>query len=140
MIRGTLCYFVLYRTLLPIIYNTVFRGVINGAQNVPEEGPILIVSNHSSYIDTPILGYAIGRPVVFLAKEQLFSTPIISVLLRLTRCIRVSKGEITIKLIREVEERLSAGYAVAIYPEGTRTKSQQIKKISLGASYISAIS
>jgi len=140
MTRDEVVYWILYRTLLPFLYRRIFNGVVKNKENMPRRGPLLIVSNHSSYIDTPILAYAIGRPVVFLAKEELFRIPVLSVLLQLTRCIKVTKRCSHYTMIRRVEERLSDGYAVAIYPEGTRTQEEEVKNIRLGTSYISAVS
>jgi len=140
MTRDEVVYWILYRTLLPFLYRRIFNGVVKNKVNMPGRGPLLIVSNHSSYIDTPILAYAIGRPVVFLAKEELFRIPVLSVLLQLTRCIKVTKRCSHYTMIRRVEERLSDGYAVAIYPEGTRTQEEEVKNIRLGTSYISAVS
>ena len=140
MTRDEVVYWILYRTLLPFLYKRIFNGAVKNKENVPGRGPLLIASNHSSYIDTPILAYAIDRPVVFLAKEQLFRIPVLSVLLQLTRCIKVSKRCSHYTMIRRVEKRLLDGYAVAIYPEGTRTKEEEVKNIRLGTSYISAVS
>jgi 1-acyl-sn-glycerol-3-phosphate acyltransferase len=54
-----------------------FRGRIYGAENVPAQGPLVVVSNHASDFDPPILSNCMRRPVAFMAKEELFKVPIL---------------------------------------------------------------
>ena len=62
--------------LNPILY-TYFRGKVYGREKVPQSGSYIVVCNHASNIDPPILGITAGRPVSFMAKEELFQVPVL---------------------------------------------------------------
>ena len=71
----------LYRLLKWSVVNPLFRGYFRGkiykAESVPLSGPLVVVSNHASNFDPPILSNCVGRPVAFMAKEELFKIPIL---------------------------------------------------------------
>ena len=46
------------------------------------DGPLVVASNHGSHLDPPLLGHALGRPVAFMAKAELFSIPLLGRLIR----------------------------------------------------------
>ena len=60
------------------IFRFLFRGQTIGNSNLPKMGGVVVVSNHGSHLDPPILGHALGRPVAFMAKSELFKVPILS--------------------------------------------------------------
>ena len=60
------------------IFRFLFRGQTTGISNLPKTGGVVVVSNHGSHLDPPILGHALGRPVAFMAKSELFRIPILS--------------------------------------------------------------
>ena len=59
-------------------FRFLFRGKTSGISNLPKSGGVVVVSNHGSHLDPPILGHALGRPVAFMAKNELFKIPILS--------------------------------------------------------------
>lgn len=69
-----------------------FRGQIHGAENVPQEGPLLIVSNHASNYDPPIVSNCVRRPVAYMAKKELFDIPLLSKAIQLYGAYPVSRG------------------------------------------------
>lgn len=101
-----------------------FSFRVEGAQDVPRTGPLLLVSNHVSHIDPPIIGSAVPRAVRFLAKSELFSTPGLNLLMRSWGQVpvyRESKSSLY-SAVRVAINLLEAGQAVAIFPEGTRAR------------------
>ena len=70
----------LYRAFKYSVVNPMlrgyFRGRIYGAENIPQNGPLVIVSNHASNFDPPIVSNSVCRPVSYMAKEELFKIPV----------------------------------------------------------------
>jgi 1-acyl-sn-glycerol-3-phosphate acyltransferase len=65
-----------YLLVFPV-YRVLFRGRTAGNANVPQEGALVVVANHGSHLDPPLLGHALGRPVAFMAKAELFRVPLL---------------------------------------------------------------
>ncbi len=111
-----------------------YRGRLIGAENIPLEGPVLIASNHQSFLDPIILGVGgwTRRQWYFLARSTLFNNRLIGLGLRSLNTIPVERGAGDIKAIRGVIELLKAGQAIAIYPEGTRTEDGEMQPFKSG--------
>ena len=74
------------------IFRFLFRGQTKGISNLPNTGGVVIVSNHGSHLDPPILGHALGRPVAFMAKSELFNVPILSFIISACGAYPVKRG------------------------------------------------
>ncbi|TVQ46606.1 MAG: 1-acyl-sn-glycerol-3-phosphate acyltransferase [Gloeocapsa sp. DLM2.Bin57] len=119
-------------------FHVYFRGNIQGAENVPKTGPLVVVSNHASYFDPPILSNCVGRPVAFMAKEELFSIPILKQSISLYGAYPVKRGASDRAAIKAALTMLNQGWAVGIFLEGTRTPDGCIYEPKLGAALIAA--
>ena len=64
--------------VLPI-YKFVFRGHLIGRENIPQKDSFIMVSNHGSLLDPPLLGHALGRNISFMAKAELFKLSLIHI-------------------------------------------------------------
>jgi len=115
-----------------------FRGRIYGAENVPQKGPLLIVSNHASDFDPPLLSNCVGRPVAFMAKEELFRIPVLKQAIELYGAYPVKRGAADRNAIRAALNSLNTGWAVGIFLQGTRTTDARIDDPKLGAALIAA--
>ncbi len=120
------------------ILNLYFRGSIYGAENVPQTGPLLVVSNHASDFDPPILSNCVKRPVAFMAKEELFRIPILKQAIKLYGAYPVKRGSADLSAIRSALAYLEQGWAVGIFLQGTRTADGTITDPKLGAALIAA--
>lgn len=96
-----------------------FRMRVEGAHQVPAEGPVILAANHRSNIDPVLLASAIRRPVTFMAKYELFVGPL-GWLLRLIRQFPVHRGSIDREALRQSSEVVSAGGVLGLFPEGGR--------------------
>lgn len=119
-------------------FHVYFKGRIQGAENVPKTGPLVVVSNHASYFDPPILSNCIGRPVAFMAKEELFSVPILKQSISLYGAYPVKRGASDRAAIKAALTMLNQGWAIGIFLEGTRTPDSRIYEPKLGAALIAA--
>lgn len=115
-----------------------FNGQVYGAENVPMQGPLLVVSNHASDFDPLILSSCVGRPVAYMAKEELFQVPILKQAITLYGAYPVKRGSGDRSAIRAALASIEAGWAAGIFLEGTRTPDARIYSPKLGAAMIAA--
>jgi 1-acyl-sn-glycerol-3-phosphate acyltransferases len=121
----------------PVLHGFL-RGRIYGAENVPKEGPLIVVSNHASDFDPPIVSCAMRRPVAFMAKEELFRIPVLKQGIELYGAYPVKRGAADLSAIRSALNCLSGGWAVGVFLQGTRTADGRITEPKLGAALIAA--
>ncbi len=120
------------------VLHTYFRGRIYGVERVPRQGPLLVVSNHASDFDPPMLSNCVGRPVSFMAKEELFRVPLLGPAIQLYGAYPVKRGTADRSAIRAALTQLELGWAVGVFLQGTRTKDGHIPDPKLGAALIAA--
>ncbi|CCQ62463.1 lysophospholipid acyltransferase family protein [Crocosphaera watsonii WH 8501] len=123
--------------IVPMCYG-YFRGRVYGQENVPKKYPLVVVSNHASYFDPPLLASCIGRPVAFMAKEELFKVPLLKEGIRLYGAYPVKRGAGDRSAIRSALTALKDGWLVGIFLQGTRTIDGGIDDPKLGAAMIAA--
>ena len=126
-----------YSVVNPML-RTYFRGHIFGAENVPLSGPVVVVSNHASNFDPPIVSNSVCRPVAYMAKEELFKIPIFKQAIQLYGAYPVSRGNADRNAIRKALEFLDEGWAVGVFLQGTRTTDGRITDPKRGAALIAA--
>jgi 1-acyl-sn-glycerol-3-phosphate acyltransferase len=114
------------------------RGRVYGAENVPKLGSVVVVSNHASYFDPPLLSCAVGRPVAYMAKEELFKIPLLGKAIKLYGAYPVSRGASDRTAIRSALQSLENGWATGVFLEGSRTPDGKINDPKLGAALIAA--
>jgi len=114
------------------------QGRIYGAEHVPRQGPLVVVSNHASDFDPPILSCCVGRPVAYMAKEELFQIPILKQAIQWYGAYPVSRGAADRSAIRSALKYLEAGWATGVFLEGTRTPNGRIIDPKRGAALLAA--
>jgi 1-acyl-sn-glycerol-3-phosphate acyltransferase len=120
------------------VFRLVFRGRTAGNTNVPMEGPLVVVANHGSHLDPPLLGHALGRPVAFMAKAELFRVPLLGPLIRACGAYPVSRGASDRQAIRTANERLAEGWATGVFLDGTRQNDGRVNAPQPGAALLAA--
>jgi 1-acyl-sn-glycerol-3-phosphate acyltransferase len=126
-----------YLCVFPI-FRFLFRGQTIGISNLPKIGGVVVVSNHGSHLDPPILGHALGRPVAFMAKSELFKVPILSFIISACGAYPVKRGAGDREAIRNASSRLSEGWATGVFLDGTRQENGRVNDPKAGAALLAA--
>jgi 1-acyl-sn-glycerol-3-phosphate acyltransferase len=116
-----IAFWILYgagKLIVRLLLRLAFRVRVTGRDHVPRRGGLLVVSNHISLCDPPMLGAFLPRPTHWMAMRELFGHWFFGPLVRCLRCIPVdrSKGDTT--AVREAVRALRSGECVVIFPEG----------------------
>lgn len=120
------------------IYYLYCRGRLYGTENVPLQGPLLVVSNHASDFDPPFVAICMQRPVAFMAKEELFSVPLLGPAIRIYGAHPVKRGGGDRAGIRAAIASLTQGWASGVFLDGTRRPDGRLHEPKLGAALVAA--
>ena len=126
------------RALSRLIFNILCRLEVEGLENIPESGGVILAPNHISHLDPPLVAAAVRRPVYFMAKRELFSVPVLGWIIRRTHAFPVSRGGADRKAIRQAQELLQRGNVLVMFPEGTRSPDGRLQAGELGPAMIAA--
>lgn len=118
-----------------IIFKLFFRLKVTGQQNIPLDGPFIIVANHSSLLDPVILGVSVRPKVIFVATAYLFKIGWLGYLLRKANSIPVQR-ENDISSLRRALKILQQGGVLGIFPEGGVDRQKDDLPIKAGAAYL----
>ncbi|WP_254428129.1 1-acyl-sn-glycerol-3-phosphate acyltransferase [Synechococcus sp. WH 8101] len=120
------------------VFRGLFRGRTVGNENVPMQGPVVVVANHGSHLDPPLLGHALGRPVAFMAKSELFDVPVLGPIIRACGAYPVRRGASDREAIRTATARLEQGWATGVFLDGTRQANGRVNEPMPGAALLAA--
>lgn len=109
---------------------------VEGRENLPAKGGWILAANHVSYLDPPVLGLAVWRPVRFMAKEGLFRLPLLGPLMRFFGTFPVRPDAPDRAALRQAQEVLAAGEPLAIFPEGTCSRDGRLMPLRPGLALI----
>jgi 1-acyl-sn-glycerol-3-phosphate acyltransferase len=118
------------------LLHTYFQVRIYGAEQVPRHGRLIVVSNHASDFDAPIISNCVRRPVAYMAKQELFEVPVLSTLIHWYGAYPVNRGSADRSAIRAALTSLDRGWAAGLFLQGTRTSDGRITDPKLGAALI----
>ena len=120
------------------VLHTYFRGRIYGAENVPQKGRLLVVSNHASDFDPLLLSCCVNRPVAYMAKEELFQVPVLKQAIQAYGAYPVKRGSADRSAMKAAIASIESGWATGVFLDGTRTLDGRIADPKLGAAWIAA--
>lgn len=134
---GVVYWLVSFLLVFPL-FRLVFRGRTTGNARVPMHGPLVVVANHGSHLDPPLLGHALGRPVAFMAKAELFRIPLLGRLIRACGAYPVNRGASDREAIRTATAKLQEGWAIGVFLDGTRQPDGRVNTPMPGAALLAA--
>jgi acyl-[acyl-carrier-protein]-phospholipid O-acyltransferase/long-chain-fatty-acid--[acyl-carrier-protein] ligase len=125
----------LIRLIVVLVTRIIYRIRISGEENVPSEGPALIVSNHVSWADAVVLGATQQRRIRFIMDRQFYNTPWLNWFFRLQQVIPISASDPPKKIVsalKEARQALDDGYLVCIFAEGMLTRTGLLGRFHSG--------
>lgn len=134
--------YVLLRLVLGTVFRLVWRPVVEGAHHVPAEGPVLVASNHLSFIDSIVIPLAVPhRRVTFLAKSEYFEGGLRGLprraFLRAMGAVPVDRDSRDARAALDVSLGvLERGWAFGVYPEGTRSRDGRLYRGRTGVGWL----
>jgi 1-acyl-sn-glycerol-3-phosphate acyltransferase len=135
--------YTLSRNILGPVARLIYRPVIEGRENIPRTGPLLLASNHLSFVDSLVIPLVTPRRVVFLAKSEYFTGHGIRGAVQ--RWLFTAVGSIPIQrgtagaaqqALDSALEILNDGLAFGIYPEGTRSRDGRLYRGRTGVAWL----
>jgi 1-acyl-sn-glycerol-3-phosphate acyltransferase len=123
----------LCRKIVALAVRTLYRLQVRGREHIPPAGGLLIVSNHQSHLDPPLIGTALGRRnMAAIARAGLFRHPLMGLLLRGLGAISLRQEEGDAGAMRAAIAELKKGRVLLIFPEGSRSPDGTIHPFKRG--------
>jgi len=131
-------YWVVKGALTPVL-GVCFRIKVEGRENVPKRGPVILASNHRSFLDSIFIPLVLRRRVTFVAKAEYFDDPKTAWFFRGVGQIPIRRegGSASERALASAAEVLAAGGVFGIYPEGTRTRDGFLHRGHTGVARLS---
>ena len=130
------CFYHFSGLLVRMLFLLLTRRQVRGRENILGEGSVLIVSNHISLVDIPLLGISFGRKVIFMAKKELFRFRFLNYFMRILASFPVHRGRLDREALRQSLQVLADGMALVIFPEGTRSNSARLRPAFSGSALV----
>ena len=135
--------YLLTRTVLGPVARLIYRPVVEGRENIPRTGPLLLASNHLSFVDSMVIPLVAPRRVVFLAKSEYFTGQGLHGLWM--RWLFTALGAVPVRrgthgaaqeALDSALEILKDGLAFGVYPEGTRSRDGRLYRGRTGVAWL----
>jgi 1-acyl-sn-glycerol-3-phosphate acyltransferase len=123
----------LFRPPVHALARAYFGLRLRGTEHIPREGALIIVPNHQTYADPPLVTIPVRRPVYYMAWSRLFEIPVFSRFIRMLRAFPVDIDARDARATREAVRLLQRGAALMIFPEGERTPDGEVQRFKAGA-------
>ncbi|WP_439950984.1 lysophospholipid acyltransferase family protein [Neobacillus fumarioli] len=117
------------------VFKPLYRVEAIGIEHFPMEGAVLLCTNHISNFDPVVVGITAPRPIHFMAKEELFSVPVLKGIIKNLHAFPVKRGFSDREALRKGLSVLKEGHVLGLFPEGHRSKTGELGKGLAGAGF-----
>jgi 1-acyl-sn-glycerol-3-phosphate acyltransferase len=124
------------RAALRAFFTLACRWEVEGREQVPAEGGVILAANHTSYVDPPLVGAALHRVAHYLGKAELFRIPGLGWFLERVNVFPVRRGAADLHALRTSLGLLRSGEVLLVFPEGTRSRDGRLMPAELGVAMI----
>ncbi len=131
-----LTYQIVSKVFVLPIYKFLLKGHLTGRENIPQIESFIMVANHGSLLDPPLLGHALGRNISFMAKAELFKIPLLGFVIEACGAYPVKRGIADKNTIQTACKKLSNNNCIGIFIDGTRQKNGRVNKPKQGAALL----
>ena len=132
----------LMRFLVWLLIHTIYRVRVSGEEHIPQDGPVIVASNHVSFVDPLIIGGMIRRPVNFVMYHRIYQIPLLHFIFKTGKAIpiagRSEDPEVLEAAYRRIHEVLAADNVLGIFPEGRITEDGEIQPFKAGVEKVVA--
>lgn len=132
----------LMRFIIWMLISTLYRVKKESLDQIPDEGPAVLVCNHVSFVDALLIGGTVRRPVRFVMYYKIFRVPILRFVFKTAKAIPIASGkedpEMLEQAYEKIEQELLDGNLVCVFPEGTITGDGEINTFKKGIERIVA--
>jgi 1-acyl-sn-glycerol-3-phosphate acyltransferase len=122
------------KSLVAMAAEVAYGARYTGLENVPREGGVLMISNHQSHLDPPLIGSGCPRQMSFVARKSLFKFPPFGWFIHSLNAFPIDRDGFPLAGVKETLRRLKGGEMVLIFPEGTRTRTGEMGHFKPGFS------
>jgi 1-acyl-sn-glycerol-3-phosphate acyltransferase len=130
----------LMRFLVWILIHLIYRVDKRGLENIPDDGPALLVCNHVSYADAAIIAGCVRRPVRFVMDHRIYQTPVLHFIFRTVGTIPIAAAKHDPQVLEQAFDKISDylqnGELVCLFPEGALTPDGDIQTFRPGVERI----
>ena len=122
--------------LFSIFSKTFFKFEVIGTENIPSEGNLIIAANHKSNLDPIFVASAVNkkRKMTAIEKEELFKNKILAKILNKVEIIPINRQNPGLGTIKRILKYIKNDYALVMFPEGTRSKTDDFNNAKAGLS------
>lgn len=129
-------YFWLSWSIVWLIYKILWGFTVEGKENIPNDETFIILPNHCSNIDPPLVGMAIPRPIAYMAKSELFKIPVLRSCIYYNGAYPVNRKSGNQEYLADTKYALDNGWLITIFPEGGRSFDGRFMRAKSGAARV----
>ncbi|MDO9555817.1 MAG: lysophospholipid acyltransferase family protein, partial [Atribacterota bacterium] len=125
-------FYSIVRIISWILLKIFWQMKVEGFENIPKKGAVIIASNHVSYLDPAVLVASLNRKIYFITKKEVFKNTFISFILKNMNAFSVDRENVDILAFKKAINILREEKVLGIFPEGTRSSNGELQELKLG--------